>query len=57
MAKCGACDGHGHRKCPKCAGKGRVSSGGILPGGTVRCNNCDGSGVVKCGACRGKGYV
>lgn len=56
MATCSACDGKGHRKCPKCHGEGRLSQG-WMSSSSVQCKNCDGSGVVKCGACHGKGHL
>lgn len=29
MAKCSACDGKAHRRCPKCNGIGRMEAGAI----------------------------
>jgi hypothetical protein len=57
LATCRTCNGKGSVKCPKCKGSGRVSSGGILPGGSVQCDNCHGSGVARCGGCAGKGHT
>jgi len=54
VATCKTCNGTGGDQCPKCKGRGEISSG-FLDMSSSKCPHCNGSGKVKCGVCNGKG--